>query len=120
MIDPDNTVFSVDTANYVATMQVEVLPKQGGGYYVKCPDTDVGKGQKKVKLRWEMITDGWKILDVHGLSYPVFVDKSKDGFDYKCKDKNSSKAEYKYTIVVGNATTELVLLLDPTIRNGGQ
>ena len=52
------TVSSIDTANYAVTMPVEVLPKEGGGYDVTCPDTIVGKGQKKVKLNWEMLTEG--------------------------------------------------------------
>ena len=66
-----------------------------------------------------MITEGWEVIGVHGLPYPVFVDKDKDGFDYKCKDKNSSVADYKYTVIVGSTTTPEVLLLDPTIKNGG-
>lgn len=114
------TVSSIDTANYAATMPVEVLTGEGKDYYVTCPDTFVEKGQKKVKLSWEMITEGWEIIGVHGLPYPVFVDQAKDGLDYKCKDKNSSVKDYKYTVIVGSTTTADVLMLDPTIKNGGK
>lgn len=121
MSNSNNGVSSIDTANYVATMPVEVLRGEGKDYYyVTCPDTIVKEGQKKVKLRWEMITEGWEIIGVHGLPYPVFVDKAKDGLDYKCKDKNSSMTEYKYTVIVGSTTTEKVIELDPTITNGGR
>ncbi len=114
-------VSSIDTV-YAATMPVEVLPGEGEDYYVTCPDTSVEKGHKNVKLRWEMITEGWEIIGVHGLPYPIFVEKGKDGLDYKCKDKNkeSSPTDYKYTVTVGSTTTADVLMLDPTITNGGK
>jgi hypothetical protein len=112
-------VSSIDTV-YAATMPVEVLPGEGEDYYVTCPDTSVEKGHKNVKLRWEMITEGWEIIGVHGLPYPIFVEKGKDGLDYKCKDKNSSMTDYKYTVIVGSTTTADVLMLDPTITNGGR
>ena len=56
------------------------------------------------------------------MPYPVFVDKAKDGLDYKCKDKNNNITEthYKYTVIVGSTTTAEVLMLDPTIKNGGK
>jgi hypothetical protein len=119
MSDSKLEVSSIDTV-YAATMPVEVLLKEGGGYDVTCPDTSVEKGHKNVKLRWEMITEGWEIIGVHGLPYPIFVEKGKDGLDYKCKDKNSSKTDYKYTITVGSTTTADVLVLDPTMTNGGK
>jgi hypothetical protein len=111
---PNKTVFAADTATYSATMEVEVI-----GGVVTCPDTDVAAGQKKVKLSWEMVTEGWEIIGVHGLPYPEFTKKAKEGYDFKCKDKNKNKQDYKYTIIVGSTSTAEVLLLDPTIRNGG-
>ena len=101
---------------YAATMPVTV---ENGK--VTCPDTDVGKGQKNVKLTWEMQTDGWEIIGVYGLNSPMFVKKGKDGKGYKCKDKNNNigQTDYKYTVIVGNEATKEVLSLDPTIKNGG-
>jgi hypothetical protein len=114
----DITSNTASEVTYSATMEVEVTGSPGS-YIVTCPDTYVGQGQKKVKLEWEMITEGWEILGIHGLPYPEFIDKSKDGIDYKCKDKNKTEKNYKYTIIVGSTTTEEVLVLDPTIKNGG-
>jgi len=88
---------------------------------VYCPDVYVPKGAKKVKLDWEMVTPGWEILGIHGLPYPMFTDKAKDGYDYKCKDKNNNDEieDYEYTIIVGSTETKKVVVLDPTVRNGG-
>jgi hypothetical protein len=119
MIDSDNSVSTIIAAYTDMYMPVNVVPKSGGGYDVTCPDTEVPHGLKKVRLWWEMNTAGWKILAVHGLFNPVFPDKSKDGHGFKCKDKNPVADEYNYTVVVGNTTTKEVLLLDPTIKNGG-
>jgi hypothetical protein len=119
MFDSDNAVLAVNSENYIATMLVEVIQKAGGGYDVTCSDTDVPKGTKKVKLRWEMVTPGWEVIGIHGLFYPEFTFKAKDGHDYKCKDKNSVPENYDYTVIVGNITTKEVLTLDPTVRNGG-
>lgn len=118
MNSSDEGVPTALAVTYAATMEVEVIgsPEK---YEVTCPNTVVGEGQKKVKLDWEMVTPGWEILGVHGLPYPEFTDKAKDGFDYKCKDKNNVKVDYKYTVIVGSTTTPEVLLLDPTIRNKG-
>ena len=114
----------------VATMTSATMPVTVVNDVVSCPDTHVLKGAKKVKLNWEMVTPGWEILGVHGLPYPMFTNKAKDGYDYKCKDKNNNKPlkDYKYWIIVGKVFTEdeplpedksAVLLLDPTIKNGG-
>ena len=106
--------FFDNTGKYEATIPVEVIAGQ-----VECPSTDVLKGHKKVKLMWEMVTPGWEIIAIHGLFYPVFTKKNKDGDGYKCKDKNPAVHHYDYTVVVGSITTKEVLVLDPTIRNGG-
>jgi hypothetical protein len=116
MADYEEDVFPIIAGWHDAFMPVEV---KGGGTYVTCPDTNIPKDLKKVRLWWEMKTPGWKILAVHGLFNPVFPDKSKDGHGFKCKDKNIVKDDYKYTVVVGSTTTSKVLLLDPTIKNGG-
>jgi hypothetical protein len=120
----DNPVEASVVATYSATMPVTVVND-----VVLCEDTVVPQGAKKVKLDWEMVTTGWEILGIHGLPYPMFTNKAKDGYDYKCKDKNNNKPlkDYKYWIIVGKVVPEgddlpqkgAVLLLDPTIRNGG-
>jgi hypothetical protein len=99
-------------------MKVEVTGSKGNRT-VTCPDTDVGKDQKKVKLDWEMVTPDWEILGLHGLNDLEFTEKKKNGIDYKCTDKNSEEKDYPYTIIVGNTKTKEVILLDPTIKNGG-
>lgn len=120
MFNEDNYVESVDVlsakAKYLAVMPVSVVNGN-----VTCPDTDVGKGQKNVKLIWEMQTEGWEIIGLYGLSAPMFVKKGKDGKGYKCKDKNNNigQTNYKYTVIVGNEASKQVLSLDPTIKNGG-
>ena len=116
--DPENAVSSSETKSYAATMPVEVKEKDKGGYYVTCPDTKVPRN-REVKLRWKMKTKGWEIIGIHGLNYPVFVHKAKDGIDYKCKDKNSIEDDYEYTLIVGSTTSADVVILDPTIKNGG-
>ena len=112
-------VLSSATAKFEATMLVEVKDLGAGAFEVTCPDADVPYGQKNVKLRWEMVTPNWEIIGIDGLYYPEFIDKSKDGYDYKCKDKNPIEQDYKYTIAVRHTTTNKQVLLDPTIRNGG-
>ena len=112
-------VSATGTANIEAVMPVHVIDHGEGVYEVTCPDTNVLEDQKKVKLIWEMKTTGWEILGIHGLPYPVFTKKSKDGLDYKCKDKNPTLTDYDYTLIVGRTEEKLVLLLDPTIKNGG-
>ena len=119
MIDYENDVQSdvqTNTEKYDATMPVKV---ENG--LVECPNTNVKKGQKNVKLIWQMQTDGWEIIGVYGLNSPMFVKKGKDGKGYKCKDKNNNigQTDYKYTVIVGNEATKEVLSLDPTIKNGG-
>lgn len=120
----ENSVLASVATTTSATMPVTVV-----NGVVSCPDTNVLEGAKKVKLDWEMVTPGWEILGVHGLPYPMFTNKAKDGYDYKCKDKNNNKPVkyYKYWIIVGKVFSEdeplpeesAVLVLDPTIRNGG-
>jgi hypothetical protein len=121
MFDSENAERSSETVSYAAIMSVNVLEVGENVFEVTCPDTYVGQGQKNVKLRWEMKTEGWEVIGVYGLTDPVFVDKAKDGIDYKCKDKNdnSSETDYKYTVIVGNPETKKVASLDPTIKNGG-
>jgi hypothetical protein len=116
MFNEEKVVLASEVMTTSATMPVTV---ENG--LVVCPDTTVPKGAKKVKLDWEMVTPGWEILGVHGLPYPMFTNKAKDGYDYKCKDKNNNAEEtdYKYTIIVGSTTTAEVVTLDPTVRNGG-
>jgi hypothetical protein len=107
-----------------ATMLVTVTDGKGS-----CLDTNVPLNAKKVKLYWEMVTPGWEILGVHGLPYPMFTNKSKYGYDYKCKDKNNNPPykDYKYWIILGQVVPEgdplpeesAVILIDPTVRNGG-
>jgi hypothetical protein len=108
-----------------ATMNVTVTDGVGS-----CPDTNVPLDATKVELYWEMVTPGWEILGVHGLPYPMFTNKSKDGYDYKCKDKNNNPPHkaYKYWIILGQVVPEgdplpvesaAVILIDPTITNGG-
>ena len=101
-------------------MPVEVI-QTAGVYSVTCPDTEVGQGQKNVRLTWQMQTDGWEIIGVYGLTGPMFVNKAKDGKGYTCKDKNNNIGSklYKYTVIVGNEETKEVVSLDPTVKNGG-
>jgi hypothetical protein len=105
-------------ATFSAAMPVEVSGEPGNRT-VTCPDTVVEKGLKKVRLDWEVLTEDWEVIGVHGLFYPEFTNKSRDGDDYKCIDKNRHEKDHKYTLVVGNTKTDEVVLLDPTIRNGG-
>ena len=113
-VDPENVLSAKEKLE--AIMPVEVV-----GGKVTCPHTLVEQGQKNVKLIWQMQTDGWEIIGVYGLNFPMFVKKGKDGKGYKCKDKNNDIGEkdYKYTVIVGNEATKEVLSLDPTVRNGG-
>lgn len=118
-----NSIFTAEAVIYSATMQVVVSGSEGNRT-VTCPDTEVGEGLKKVRLDWEIVNnteDGseWEVIAVHGLFHPEFTNKSRDGHDYKCIDKNKKKKDYKYTVVVGSTTTAEVASLDPTIRNGG-
>ena len=116
MFDKEKAVVASEAGTWSATMEVTVV----NGEPV-CKDTDVPEGAKKVKLDWEMVTPGWEILGIHGLPYPMFTNKAKDGYDYKCKDKNNNVGEkdYKYTIIVGDTTTKVVVSKDPTVKNGG-
>ena len=116
MFNEESAVKASVAGTWSATMEVTVVDGKP-----VCSDTDVPEGAKKVKLDWEMVTPGWEILGIHGLPYPMFTNKAKDGYDYKCKDKNNNNGVklYKYTIIVGNTTTKDVILLDPTVRNGG-
>jgi len=123
MINSEVYVEATSANNWLVTMEVKVTGKDREDRVVTCDNTDV-KNLKNVRIEWEIVTgeevEGeWEIIGVQGLPNHVFTDKAKDGYDYKCKDKNKIKGEYKYAIIVGCTTTDEVHVLDPTIKNGG-
>jgi hypothetical protein len=123
MCNEENFVKAIDLNNWLATMEVKITGDKDNRE-ITCDSTDVLEGLKNVRLEWEIVTgeevEGeWEIIGVQGLPNNVFTEKAKDGYDYKCKDKNRIMMDYKYTIIVGCTTTAEVLVLDPTIRNGG-
>jgi hypothetical protein len=116
-------VEATSASDWLVTMEVKVTGADKEHRKVTCDNTDVLK-LKNVRIEWEIATGDevegeWEIIGVQGLPNHVFTEKAKDGYDYKCKDKNKIKKDYKYTIIVGCTTTDEVVLLDPTIRNGG-
>jgi hypothetical protein len=115
--DEKNAVNAVPVTITTAVMQVVVSGSEWNRQ-VTCEDADIELGKNNVKLEWE-INSGWEVLGVHGLPSDVFSEKAKDGFNYKCKDKNEVVGDYFYTIIVGSTTTKEVAILDPTIRNRG-
>jgi hypothetical protein len=103
---------------YAGTMEVKVTGT-AGNYEATCLDTYVPKGQKKVKLNWEMVTPGFKITGLTGLDEGVFKGKGKKGTGFKCTDENLVAKDYEYSIEIAEISTEKKVLLDPTITNGG-
>ena len=123
MTNSNNWILAGTATTYSAAMVVTVSGDPGNRT-VTCPDTDVPKGLKKVKLDWEIVNDTldgseWDVIGVHGLFHPEFHNKSRYGNGYKCIDRNKFKKDVKYTVIVGSTTTAEVAVLDPTIRNGG-
>ena len=82
MYNEENAVKAVTDPNWKAIMPVEVTGGKNNRTVI-CGDTDVPEGLPKVTLEWEMVTEGWEIIGIHGLSDPEFTLKSKNGKGFK-------------------------------------
>ena len=101
------------------SIKLTVTVDANGNPSVTPDPAPVPKGDKNVKLIWEMKTPEYEIGDITGLPASEFSGKVKNGTGYEIQDKNGTKGDYAYAVVVSSLKTDRQFAIDPTIRNEG-
>ncbi len=102
-------------------MSIEVTVDQHGNVECFPDDYSVAKNSGTVNIFWRMVTTGYKVSGITGLTSSDFFDSKRSGkTDWKIQDKNKIKGPNTYNVQVASTATGEVTEHDPIIRNGGQ